>query len=476
MHVLWIATKVPVPPVDGGRLVQKLTLEALAERGVRVTLLAPLFPGEDQARLYREAAAFCEPLLVPVAAPSGLSAAARTLAALRPGVLPPALARHAHRPLRRRAGELVASRRFSLVHAEQLHALPQAEAALEGDLPVVLRAQNVESDLWAAAADRVVWPARPAARWEARRLARWEGEAVARVARTVALTGRDAARLEELAGAAGRPVGVAITANGGGTTETGGGGGGAVTGGGESGGAAPGSAAESGGMASGLDGIRPAAGGGAGGARGAYGAEASGRLRSIPAPFPGVLPPGPEPLPGEPAVVVLASGGWMPNRDSRNWMEDEVWPAVRRRVPGARLHLFGGGGARGDAAADVARHPAPQDSARAFAPGSVLVVPLRIASGVRMKILEAWARGVAVVATPEAAAGLVAQDGRELLVASGPEDVAAAVARLAGDPDLYAHLTAAGRAALERHHDPARVAEQLEAVYREVARPVRGGR
>ena len=75
MHVLWIATKCPVPPVDGGRLVQKLTLEALAARGVRLTLLAPVFPEEDRFRLYREASAFCDPLLVPVERPGPLATA-----------------------------------------------------------------------------------------------------------------------------------------------------------------------------------------------------------------------------------------------------------------------------------------------------------------------------------------------------------------------------------------------------------------
>jgi hypothetical protein len=65
----------------------------------------------------------------------------------------------------------------------------------------------------------------------------------------------------------------------------------------------------------------------------------------------------------------------------------------------------------------VITHAAPSDSSAVFVPGAVLVLPLRVASGVRVKILEAWVRGIPVVATPEAAEGLEATDGSELLLA-----------------------------------------------------------
>jgi polysaccharide biosynthesis protein PslH len=392
MRLLWIATKAPVPPADGGRLVQKLTLEALAAEGAEIEVLAPLLGGEDRAAVHAELAAYCVPHLVPARTPR----LAATLAASRPGGLPAAVARHAHAEVRRRAAALLAARRFDLVHAEQLHAFAQAAPAAAGGVPVVLRAQNVESDLWAAGAAALGGPAGWIGRLEAWRLARWEGSAVQRAARTVALTGPDARRLEELASRRRRRT-------------------------------APAPAVE-----------------------------------IVPAPFPARLPAAP-PLPGSPAVVVLASGDWPPNRDSRRFMVEAVWPAVRRRLPGAVLHLFGGAGAPPPG---VVHHPPPAASADVFAAGSTLLVPLRIASGVRMKVLEAWARGVPVVATPYAAAGLEAEDGRELLVAEDGEGFAAAIARLAAEPRLASELTAAGRGLLAARHDPPRVARRLLEVYR----------
>jgi hypothetical protein len=256
---------------------------------------------------------------------------------------------------------------------------------------VVLRAQNVESDLWSASARVATGWRRRLFAAEAGRLARWEGEAVRRAAATLALTREDAARLHTLAGAAGT-------------------------------------------------------------------------VCVVRAPFP-ALSPGKGRLAGEPAVAVLGSRGWLPNEDAVAWFVSEVWPAVRAELPGAVLHLFGAtGAAQGQ---DVVLHPSPEDSAEAFAPGSVLAVPLRIASGVRMKVLEAWARGVPVVGTPAALAGLDAEDGREALVAGDSEGFVRAFVRLHREPGLAAALVEAGRRALRERHDPARVAADLLAAYAE---------
>lgn len=332
-----------------------LTLEGLERAGCRTALVAPTRP------------------------------ASTPLALTRLWRLPLALARHSQPSVRQEVERRLATERFDLVHVEQLQALPQAEPALRRGIPVVLRAQNVESDLWAATAGLTPgWKGRVLAR-EAIRLARWEGEAVRRVSATLPLSQEDAARLRQLSG--------------------------------------------------------------------------GGRVRVVRAPFP-ELPPGPSPLEGDPPVVLLVSRGWLPNEDSVRWFLRDVWPVVRAEVPGAVLHVFGSDGGPG-----TVHHPPPKDSAEAFAPGSILAVPLRIGSGVRMKVLEAWARGVPVVGTSAAVSGLEVVDGREALVADDPASFARAVARVRSEAD---RLIENGRRALKERHDPAAVVKDLVAVYEEV--------
>lgn len=387
MKLLVLATKAPWPPVDGGRFLLGNTLKALSEAGCRATLVAPVDPAVfDLSRVADELSAWCVPHLVPAAPARPAAALVRSLSGV-----PVSIARHSLAPVRREVERLLTAERFDLVHTEQLQALPQAEPAFARGIPVVLRAQNVESDLWAATARRREGLRGRAIAMEAGRLARWEGEAVRRAAATLALSAEDAARLGDLA-------------------------------------------------------------------------RGGGRVRVVRAAFPD-LPAGLRPLPGDPAVVVLGSHGWLPNEDAVAWFLAEAWPATRAALPGAVLHLFGAGA---PVAPGVVLHPSPEDSGEAFAPGSILAVPLRIASGVRIKVLEAWARGVPVVGSPAALSGLEVKDGEEALVARGPGDFAAAITRLHGEPGVRERLVQGGSRALREQHDPARVAASLLAAYAEV--------
>lgn len=417
-RVLWIATKAPWPPRDGGRLLQWLTLGALAAEGVEITLVAPVDPAtEDPTEIERALEDRVHPVLVPDPPRRRLASWARALGT----GLPWTAAAHDRPMVRRRVESLLAEASrggapygapFDVVHAEQVQSWPQTASARARGVGVVLRAQNVESDLWRQVSEMpgLLLPARALLRREARRLARWEGETVSGATAAIALTGEDAGRLSALAG--GREV------------------------------------------------------------------------TPIAAPFPERLPAGEGTLDGRPALVLLGSGGWLPNRDSERWFLQQVWPEVFRAAPDARLHVFGGeagegktlesaagvaaGAAAGDAAGDegVFRHPSPLDSREAFIPGSLVVVPVRIASGVRMKILEAWARGIPVLATPEAAAGLDATDGRELLLFRDTASLLGHLRRLEENPQRVEDLVRAARAKLRSDHAPQQVAGELLRRYR----------
>jgi hypothetical protein len=392
LRVLWVATKPPWPPRDGGRLLQWLTLEALAglPGAVEVDLVAPLV-GADAAATARALAAVCRPHLV-AARPWPLPLA---WLAARAGRVPLTVARHRLPAVRRRVHDVAAERSPVVVHAEQAQAMPQALAA---GLPVVLRAQNVESDLWAQAGapgGGLASLARGALRREGARLARWEGEVVRSAARTVAVTAEDAGRLARLAGN-----------------------------------------------------------------------RDEAEIEALPVPFPAQLPAGP-PLPGDPAVVLLAGAGWRPNREGAEAFLATTWPAFLRLRPGALLHLFGEVAA--DGVPSVVPHATPSDPAAAFPAGALMAVPLAVASGIRMKILEAWARGLPVVATPAAAAGLAATAGEHLGVAPLGQAFATALGAVAGDASAQGRQVAAARALLVARHSPPVAAAALLDRWRAVA-------
>jgi len=189
-------------------------------------------------------------------------------------------------------------------------------------------------------------------------------------------------------------------------------------------------------------------------------------IEKVPVPYPFDLPTHESALPGDPAVVTLASASWLPSRETARTVADDWWPVVRERLPDAVLHVFGGVEGDGEEDTGVQWHPPPDHSMEAFARGAVVAVPTRHPTGVPVKALEAWARGLPLVASSETALALEATDGVELAVADGPEAFAEALARLASDQDYRGRLVDGGRRMLRERHDPATVASQLAHLYR----------
>lgn len=197
--------------------------------------------------------------------------------------------------------------------------------------------------------------------------------------------------------------------------------------------------------------------------RGLAPAAAETTVTAIAPPFPARWPSA-DAVCGEPAIVVFGSGGWWPNEDGLRWFMAAVMPLLRLRLPAARVHVYGG---EPRPHAQVEWHAAPVDAIEAFPTGAIVALPLFIGSGIRMRILEAWSRGLPVVATPVAAAGLEVADGRELLIAADADAFAQALATLSRESALRARLVDAGRAYLQRQHDPALRTAALCALYAE---------
>jgi glycosyltransferase involved in cell wall biosynthesis len=81
------------------------------------------------------------------------------------------------------------------------------------------------------------------------------------------------------------------------------------------------------------------------------------------------------------------------------------------------------------------------------------VVPLRVGGGTRLKILDAWAMGAAVVSTPEGCEGLDARHGANIMVARDPEEFALQVLAVLEDAALRNALGAGGRRTVETTYD-----------------------
>jgi sugar transferase (PEP-CTERM/EpsH1 system associated) len=167
-------------------------------------------------------------------------------------------------------------------------------------------------------------------------------------------------------------------------------------------------------------------------------------------------------------VLFFGEMGYYPNTDAMLFFANEVLPLLRRRSPAARLVIVGPSAPpaiRALASDSVIVAGAVADVRPHIASAQVVVVPLRIGGGTRLKILEALAMGKPVVSTSLGAEGLKLTNGRELLLADDTASFTDAVARLLDDDGLALELAASGRRLVEREYDWSASVRRLEALY-----------
>jgi glycosyltransferase involved in cell wall biosynthesis len=159
----------------------------------------------------------------------------------------------------------------------------------------------------------------------------------------------------------------------------------------------------------------------------------------------------------EPAHLVMVSGmNWFPNRDAVLYMTETIWPQLTQVLPRARLTIVGASPPP-SVVALAARDPRVVvtgfvDDVRPYMESAqIYLCPMRDGGGTRLKILDALAMGMPIVATTMALEGIDVTPEREVLVADTPADFVRQIGRIVNDSGLAARLGQAGRVFVEDH-------------------------
>jgi glycosyltransferase involved in cell wall biosynthesis len=177
-----------------------------------------------------------------------------------------------------------------------------------------------------------------------------------------------------------------------------------------------------------------------------------------------------QPRDGEHRGVAFVGGTtWYPNRDALAFFAREILPEVRRRA-GAVPVWWIGRSTEDDRrqfgeACGIDLTGYLDDIRPHLGRAACYVVPLRVGGGTRLKILDAWAMGKAVVTTSVGCEGLRAVDGENALIRDDPSTFAEAVVSLIGDPARASRIGAAARATVERHYGWDAIGERLLGLY-----------
>jgi len=169
-------------------------------------------------------------------------------------------------------------------------------------------------------------------------------------------------------------------------------------------------------------------------------------------------------------ILFVGTLGYAPNTDAAAFLCRDILPHLRGAaqvdIAGAgappRLRCLGNDPA-------ITLHGRVADLSSLYASATVAAVPVRAGGGTRIKILEAFAHGVPVVATTLGAEGLELTPGRDFLCADTAEDFAAACRRLADDSALAARLGDAGAALLRQRYAAINVQHALRRIHATLA-------
>jgi O-antigen biosynthesis protein len=177
-------------------------------------------------------------------------------------------------------------------------------------------------------------------------------------------------------------------------------------------------------------------------------------------------------------LLFLGSFRHLPNQEALNWFLRGAWPKLRAAEPRIRLIVVGSD--------PPPPHSIPDDDAielvgfvedvrEPLARYAVFLCPILSGSGVRVKLLEAFAAGIPVVSTRLGAEGLAATDGEICALADEPETFAQAILGLLADPGKAAEMARRARAEVVANRDMRKMTERLVKSYRGEVTRMRGG-
>jgi GT2 family glycosyltransferase/glycosyltransferase involved in cell wall biosynthesis len=171
-------------------------------------------------------------------------------------------------------------------------------------------------------------------------------------------------------------------------------------------------------------------------------------------------------------MLFIGSFRHTPNQVALEWFARFVLPLIVEKIPEARLVVAGSD--------PPPRHTFP-DPANAiewlgfvddiqplFSSSALFVCPIRSGSGVRVKLLEAFAMGIPVVSTYLGAEGLARVDGDLCALADDAAGFAARTVELLMDSQAAAEMAARARAEVERHWDMSVITGRLVDRYRQL--------
>jgi polysaccharide biosynthesis protein PslH len=174
-----------------------------------------------------------------------------------------------------------------------------------------------------------------------------------------------------------------------------------------------------------------------------------------------------------PVVGLVGSFNWGPSYTAAERLLTRLWPEIKRQVPTARLQIVGRAAKTRLASfanlPDVELYQDVPDVLPYFNNLDVMLYAPVAGSGMKVKVMEAFALGTPVVTTKEGVEGLPAQDGIHAGVCEEDAGLIERTVALLQDPNRQETQRRHARSLLELHCSPQATVTQVETVYQAIS-------
>lgn len=169
--------------------------------------------------------------------------------------------------------------------------------------------------------------------------------------------------------------------------------------------------------------------------------------------------------------LVFAGGlDWYPNTDAMSYFANEIWPILKKQIPNVVMNVVGKNPsnelltlAKQDSNFRV--HGFVDDVREYLSKASVYICPIRDGGGTKLKLLDAFSMGKAVIAHPTASEGIDVVDQENILLAATPEEFADGVYNLLKNKGLREKLGKNARHLVVEQYAFSKIGEKLAGLY-----------
>lgn len=167
-----------------------------------------------------------------------------------------------------------------------------------------------------------------------------------------------------------------------------------------------------------------------------------------------LLPP---PTDDPPSLIFPGTFSYPPNDGAARWFLNDVWSRIWTRAPGTRVRFVGNTPRpwlqEYDGKEGIEVTGRVPDMRPYYEKAGIVIIPLHVGGGVKLKLLEAMALGRPVIATSVGIEGLGVTPGREVEVVDDPVGFAERVLELLRDPERRRLQAERARQLVEKNHD-----------------------